>query len=137
MSLLTILASGARTASGIGSVVHVQNYTCRLIALLDVTATASIATDSLDVFIQDSIDNVNFTDMVRFNRVPGNVGVQQYYATVNLFSPPSIDQGPIEDCVNNGPGARQGPCGYYIRPKYVISGGESKSFTFSLKLWRL
>lgn len=139
-SLVTLLASEARTASGSGSTVSVPKGTKALLFLLDVTAAAKDVGDLLDVYVRDSFDGVVFTDMVRFTQVLGNGGAKKYYAVVNLRATPTTGMGPVQDCVMSA-GARQGPCGPTLRAEYVIMpDGDptaDQSFTFELNMLKL
>jgi hypothetical protein len=138
-SLVALLASEARITSGVGASASAKGAKA-LIFLLDVTVAAKDVGDLLDVYVQDSIDGVIFTDLVRFTQVLGNAGAKKYYAVVNLQANPTTGMGPVQDCTMSA-GARQGPCGSTIRPKFVITpdgdSTEDQSFTFELSMLKL
>jgi hypothetical protein len=136
-NLRTLLASEARIVSGVGATVNVPSGTKALMFMLDVTATAQDVGDLLDVYVQDSQDGIIFTDLVRFTQVLGNGGVKQLYAIANLQVAPTLALGPVQNC-SMAAGVRSGPCGPYVRSKYVITpDGDSvadQSFTFGLNM---
>jgi hypothetical protein len=56
MSLKTLAAPAARTADGSGAPVKELGWVKRLIVLLDVTASLTDAGDTLDVYVDVSLD---------------------------------------------------------------------------------
>jgi len=135
MSLQTLLASSARTASDVGSAITLRRNLKGLIFLLDLSAASSVAGDLLDVFVQDSIDNSNWCDRVAFTQCLGNGGVKKYEARLNcLASPATAMQAPIDGTLAAG-SVLHGPISPYLRAKFVITdGGGSHSFTFGLTM---
>ena len=128
-----LLASAARTASGNGSAI---TYNRRLGAarfFLDVTAAASAVGDTLDVYIQSSLDGVVWDDFVHFTQVLGNGGAKQFVASwIRTLAPTTAQRAPRDATL--AAGVEQGPIGNQMRVKWVIvNGGGSHSFTFSLQ----
>lgn len=140
-SLKTLLASAVRTTSVSGGTAGATEIIPQgvkaLLFMLDVTAAAADSGDLLDVYVQDSQDGTIFTDMVRMTQILGNGGVKQIYAVLNTLVAPTVAMGPVQACAMTA-GVRSGPCGPYIRGKYVITpDGDQvadQSFTFSLTM---
>ena len=139
-SLVTLLASQARTASDIGATATIQGAFKALMFMLNVTAAAADSGDLLDVYVQDSQDGTVFTDLVRFTRVLGNGGVKKFYAFANALVSPTVAMGPVQDCAMAA-GVRAGPCGPYFRGKFVITpDGDQvadQSYTFELTMRKM
>lgn len=81
---VVLSASAAKTATSTGTTA-ITGYGCYTSAVfeLDVTAAATAAGDTLDVFIQTSVDGTNYVDIVAFTQVLGDGGAKRYYAKVN------------------------------------------------------
>lgn len=130
----TLLASAARTASG--TAVLTADYGLILSAqfLLDVTAAATEVDDTLDVYIQHSIDGgTTYDDFVHFTQVLGNGGAVKELATwVRDVVAEDELRTPADASI--AAGVLHGPAGGKWRIKWVIvdSGTDNASFTFSL-----
>lgn len=61
----TLLASGARTASGNSGPLHHYGGVSRLAVQLDVTAVAGVS-PTLDVVLEDTVDGVNWNTVATF-----------------------------------------------------------------------
>lgn len=78
----TLLASAARTATSTGeAAVRLPRADAYAFTLV-VTAAATDAGDTLDVFVQTKLDGTNWTDVVAFTQVLGNGGAKRYIAKV-------------------------------------------------------
>jgi len=81
--VVTLAASEARTETGnTSSSVRLPNARGFAFAL-DVTAAATDASDTLDVFVQTKIDGTNWVDVLAFTQVTGNGGTKRHIGTIN------------------------------------------------------
>jgi hypothetical protein len=101
--------------------------------VLDVTAAATDGGDTLDVWLQHSVDGTSWDDFVRFTQVTGNGGAVQIQARWVRDVAPDVEQG-----AHNGKaiaaGVTQGPVGHQWRAAWTIAdaGTDNASFTFSI-----
>jgi len=134
--LVLALASAARTPSGSQVVLLPDTGRVRaLLAQLDVTAAATESSDTLDVFLQSTLDGQTWDDFVHFTQVLGNGGVKSFLAKwVRDVSPTVALAAPKDGTL--AAGVNQGPVGNTWRVKRTIvdGGGSPTSFTFSLGL---
>jgi hypothetical protein len=137
MAPTTLLASAARTVSGVGSELPISNNNEGLIFLLTITNAGTDAGDLLDVFVQDSMDDgVTWNDLVRFTQVIGTgADAQKLLAHVAAKIVPTTPQGAPNDAAMSA-GCRQGPFGPRLRAKWVItdSGTDDATFTFGVSV---
>jgi hypothetical protein len=133
----TLLPSAARVASG-NAVITDQGGAyeltrCNRIAfLLNVTAAATAAGDTLNVYVQSTIDGgTTWNDFVSFTQVLGNGGAKKFEADWNAIAGPTTALGPPTDATLAA-GVKQGPIGAGFRVKWVIASASAPSFTFSL-----
>lgn len=133
-----VLASG--TALGAGTTVQAAPTTPpqhfeQIVAatfLLNVTVAATGAGDTLDVYVQHSIDDgTNFDDFIHFTQVLGNGGAKKLRAQWLMYGgSPTVPLGPYLDATMAA-GVNQGPIGGFWRTKLVVVGGTA-AFTFTL-----
>jgi hypothetical protein len=132
----TLLASAARMTSDVSATKTLQRGVRSLTFLLETTAEANEAGDTLDVYIQDSLDGLVWDDLVHFTQVLGNGGHKKFLARVSTLVAPTASLGaPKDEALAEG--VRQGPIGSMIRAKWVI--GQSgvpadASFTFGINM---
>lgn len=131
----TLLASAARVASGTAVLPDPVAYElarCNRIAfLLNVTALGVGVGDTLNVYVQSTIDGgTTYNDFVSFTQVLGNGGVKKFEADWNGLQGPTTPLGAPADGALSA-GVKQGPIGSGLRVKWTIAGGTA-TFTFSL-----
>ena len=102
---------------------------------LDVTATAAASGDTLDVWIQTTIDGntvatPNWVDIVHFTQLLGTTGAKRYFAktcaglTIAMFeNATALAAGSIRDVLGDA---------YRARWSIVDGGAHGQSFTFSV-----
>lgn len=131
--VITLLASAARTTSGTAVLALPNIRTVRGgVFLLNVSAAASLISDTLDVYLQGSVDGTNYNDILHFTQVLGNGGVKVYEARWFRDMTPETELGAPSDKAM-GAGVLQGPQAITAwRVAWVIAGGATKSFTFSV-----
>jgi len=132
--MVTLVESAARTSSSNLDALPISQLESVKAAIffLDVTSAAQLVGDTLNVYIQSSMDGTVWDDFVSFTQVLGNGGTKQFIARwVRDLSPEAELAAPSDKAM--AAGVRQGPvpCGYW-RVAWVIEGGENKSFTFSV-----
>ena len=78
-----LVASAARTATGVSDAVKLPDAPNGYAFTFDVTAAATAAGDTLDMKVQTKLDGTNWTDVVVFTQVLGNGGAKRYIAKVS------------------------------------------------------
>lgn len=78
-----LVASAARTATGVSDAVRLPDAPNGYGFVFDVSAAATAAGDTLDMKIQTKIDGTNWLDVVVFTQVLGNGGAKRYIAKVS------------------------------------------------------
>lgn len=127
----TILSSAARTSSGTGTAVSQLGMYKGGTFVLDVTAAATAAGDTLNVYLQGSYDSTNYFDFASFTQVLGNGGAKKFRAhiypgasagAVAVVTDATMTAGTVID-------AYPGP---WIRAKWVVVSASAPNFTFAV-----
>lgn len=129
--VVTLLASGARTATSTGTTaVRLPGMVNGLGFVLDVTAAATEVGDLLDVYIQTKLDGTNWVDVQRFTQVLGNGGALRYVAKITAGAAMTE----FENGTGLGAAAIRNLLGDEWRTRYVVTdaGAANASFTFSV-----
>jgi len=129
--------SAARTASSTASISLSQlGEVDAAVFLLSVSAAATAAGDTLDVYIQQSPDGgTTWDDFVHFTQVLGNGGAKKYVASwTRSVTPESEMKAPADAGI--AAGVLQGAVGNSWRVKWVIVDADTDdaSFTFSVSV---
>jgi hypothetical protein len=132
--VITLKASGAITATAgtNGTAVEVHGERNRFIFILDVTAAATEVDDTLDVYIDWSIDNVTYYNGGHFTQCLGNGGAVSYYMVFDPSAGVATDVDVTADqAVSTVVPSLFGP---YVRARWVEvdPGAGASSFTFSV-----
>jgi hypothetical protein len=128
---VALLAAGARVAVGNGAGVAGLGAYRAVEAQLEVTAAATNAGDTLDAFLQTTIDGATWIDIAHFTQVLGNGGAKRFIAKV------AADQ--AEAMFETGAALAAGAVRHLLGDQYrarwdiVDGGGGVQSFTFSVK----
>lgn len=132
--LLTLLASAARTASDVSSAEILPRGVKGLKFLLNVTNADTAAGDTLNVYIQESIDNVTWNDRVSFAQVVGTDAASKQQACINPEVVPTTPIGAPSDASLSASTVLQGPFAQYMRVKWVVvdADTDNASFTFGI-----
>jgi hypothetical protein len=130
-----LAASAARgaTAGTNGTGVFLGGERQRYIVYLNVTAGTTDATDTLDVYVDWSLDDVTYFNGGHFTQVLGNAAVKAFFMVFDPSAPTATDLDITADAaVHTSRPALFGP---YVRTRYIIvdAGGGVASFTFSVK----
>lgn len=129
---VTLKASAAVTADGSGSAFTLPP--CNAIAfILDLTDAKTDAADTLDVYIQACLDNVNWVDIVHFTQIAGNGSdTLRYYAKVSA----DAAQAMFENGTALGAAAVRNLIGQQLRARWDVTADADDpadhTFTFSV-----
>lgn len=135
--MITLLPSAARTTSGTLDLASLLPHPELLASAgfgLTVSAAATDAGDTLDVYVQHSIDGgATYDDVVHFTQVLGNGGAKKFLAEWRRDSLPDAELHVPADAALAA-GVLQGPKGPLWRLKWVIveASTVNVSFTFTV-----
>jgi hypothetical protein len=130
----TLFASATRAtaiANSGGSAVSIGHD--RTVVMLDVTATAGVAGDTLDVFVDVlAPDGVTWLNAVHFTQVAGNSAAIKHYAVLAPYAPAATTFDVTADCAAGV--TKPYLWGQAIRGRYTLvdAGAHGQSVTFSL-----
>lgn len=133
--LHTLLASAAQTASGTQEIAAIDAPQAAVF-LLDLTAAATDGTDTLNVYIQRSIDGgTTWRDVVSFAQFDGTASAAKHEALWTLQGvTPDNEIGAVNDGALAAGNVDQGcMLAPDLRVKWVIAGAPGPSFSFSVK----
>lgn len=133
---IPLLVSAAKTASGLGSETNIQSVLMGakgIAVVLDVSAAATLAGDTLDVYVQQKIGG-NWDDIMHFTQVLGNGGAKNEIGIISFVEAVTANFHNPGDASMGAASVRKGPITGTVRTKYVIAGGANKSFTFSVNM---
>jgi hypothetical protein len=124
-----LLASAARTATGNGSAVRLYPFMGAVALELDLTAAATDAADTLDVYVQTMIDGTNYVDVEHFTQCVGNGGAKRYFAKLSMTA--ALTE--FENGSALGAAAKRDILGDRWRVRWAITDADTDcSFTFSV-----
>lgn len=126
---VTLLASGAQTATSTGTTPVFMPPAAAYAFVLDVTAAATDTGDTLDVFVQTKIGS-SWYDVVHFTQVLGDGGAKEYVSKVTAGA--ALTE--YETGTALGAAAVRDLCGDQWRARFAITdaGTDNASFTFSV-----
>jgi len=131
---VTLVPSAARTTSSTAAVVVPVELVQSAIFQLAVSAAATDVGDTLDVFIQHTVDGgTTWDDFVHFTQVLGNGGAKKFLASWSRAPTPESElKAPVDGTL--AAGVLQGPVGPSWRVKWTVvdAGTANVSFTFSV-----
>ncbi len=131
---ITLFAAAARSTAAVneaGTAVYIGGERDRFVFILNVTAATDAAADTLDVFIDWSLDNTTWFNGAHFTQVLGNGGAVAYYTVFDARTGTTADVAVSADqAVSTTVPTLFGP---YVRGRYtLVADGVAHSFTFSL-----
>ena len=132
---LTLAASAARTSGANGDWVFVGGERTSIMFYLNITASATDAGDTLDVYIDVSLDGTNsIGSVIRFAQQAGNGSASKRMAAIDVSGGTSTTD--ITSDVAAGT-VRLGMFGPYYRARWAIadSGNANSSHTFSVQAY--
>ena len=115
-----------------GTGVYIGGERRRYIFILNVTAAATAAGDTLDVYIDWSMDDTTYFNGAHFTQVLGNGGAVAFYTVFDADGGVTADVDVTADQAANA--TVPSLFGPYVRSRYIIAdgGGHAESFTFSV-----
>jgi hypothetical protein len=127
----TLFPSTTVTATGTGDAITSLGEFGALVCQLDVTAAATEAGDTLDVYVQTTIDGTNWIDIIHFAQILGNGGAKRYYA--KLVWDAALTE--FENAASLAAAAQRSIFGNQYRVRYAITDAstDNASFTFSVQ----
>ena len=105
----------------------------RMVFLLDVTATAGVAGDTLDVYVDElALDGQTWLNAVHVTQVAGNSAAIKHYAVLDASSTAATTFNITADCASGV--TKPYLWGSAIRGRYTLvdAGAHGQSVTFSL-----
>lgn len=134
---LTLAASAARTASGNGAAVEGLEWIRRLVVMLDITASATDAADTLDVYVDVlAPDGATWLNAVHFTQQAGNGAAAKQFAVLDPSNPGTDVVAVTADAAAGK--VRPALFGYAVRARWAIvdgGGDANSSHTFSVTAW--
>jgi hypothetical protein len=129
--LLTAVAAAARTANGNGDPVWIGGLR-RLALLLNITASAHEAGDTLDVYVDVSPDKVTWLNAVHFTQQAGNGAARKEWAVLDTSAPGTAVVNVTSDAAAGA--VRPALFGGWLRVRWAIadSGDGDSSHTFGV-----
>src|SRR5262245_4196254 len=130
VSQITLQSSAAQTLTGVGSAVArpVDAHSSACFEL-DLTAAATDALDTLDVFVQTTIDGTNWLDVVHFTQAVGNGGAKRFISKIAK----QLTTAEFEVATALGAAAVRNIFGDQYRVRWdIVDADADASFTFSV-----
>ena len=84
---ITLSALSAKVATGDGTGVFIGGERKRFIVINAITASATAAGDTADVYVDFSLDNVTWYNAVHFTQQAGNGAARTEYAVLDPSAP--------------------------------------------------
>lgn len=130
--VITLAASAARTAGANGTAVYVGGERKRFIVVNRITASATDAGDTLDVYVDVSLDNTIWHNAIHFTQQAGNGAARTEYAVLDPSNPGTSVINVTTDAA--AAAVRPALFGPYMRARWAIvdSGDANQSHTFSV-----
>jgi hypothetical protein len=134
---IALAASAARTAGANGTSFFVGGERKRVIVLLNVTASATDAADTLDVYIDWSLDDTTWFNGGHFAQQAGNGAAKKEFMIFDASNPGTASILVTSDAAAGA--VRPAAFGAYIRARWAIadSGDANQSHTFSVTAYAL
>lgn len=129
---ITLAASAARTVGANGTAIYIGGERISLAFLLDITASATAAGDTLDVYVDVSFDNVTWINAIHFTQQAGNGTAKKEYAMLTAGSALATVTVVTPDAASGV--IRPDIFGAYYRARWALvdGGGGDTSHTFSV-----
>lgn len=136
-TLFTLAASAARTAGASGTAVVVGGWR-RAIVELSITASATDAGDTLNVFVDVlAPDGVTWLNAVHFTQQAGNGAAAKEYAVLDPANPGTSVIAVTSDAASGA--VRPALFGPQVRARWAIvdSGDGNSSHTFAVTMYAI
>jgi hypothetical protein len=129
---ITLAASAARTTGANGTAVQIRGERRRFVIVNAITASATAAGDTLDVYVDFSLDGTTWYNAVHFTQQAGNGAARTEYAVLDPANPgTSVIDVTADAAAGDVRPALFGPT---MRARWAIvdAGGHAQSHTFSV-----
>ena len=132
---ITLAASAARTAGANGTAVYIGGERRRFVIVNAITASLTAAGDTLDVYVDFSLDNVTWYNAVHFTQQAGNGVARTEYAVLDPANPGTSVIAVTSDAAAGA--VRPALFGPYMRARWAVvdAGGHAQSHTFSVVVY--
>ena len=129
---ITLAASAARTAGANGTAVQINGERRRFVIVNRITASATDAGDTLDVYVDFSLDGTVWYNAAHFTQQAGNGAARTEYAVLDPSNPGTSVINVTADAA--AAAVRPALFGPYMRARWAIvdSGDGNSSHTFSV-----
>ncbi len=129
---ITLAASAARTANGSATGVFIGGERRRFVVVNAITASATAAADTLDVFVDFSLDDTTYYNAIHFTQQAGDGAARTEFATLDPANPGTAVVNITADAA--AAAVRPALFGSYMRARWeaVDGGGADTSHTFSV-----
>lgn len=131
---ISLFASAERVtavANSASTSVYIGGERRRFVFVFDVTAAADAAGDTLDAYIDWSLDDSTYYNGAHFTQVLGNGGAKAFYTVFDATTGTTADADVSADQAANATVPTL--FGPYVRGRYtLVDGGGTHTFTFSL-----
>lgn len=129
---LTLAASAARTVGASGTAVAGVDPFNRYVVVCDITASATDAGDTLDVYVDVSLDGTKWLNAIHFTQQAGNGAAKTMMAILDPSNPGTSVFNMTSDAASGV--TRPAAFGRYMRARWAIvdSGNGDQSHTFSV-----
>jgi len=129
---ITLAASAARTSGANGTGVFIGGERRRFVVICAITASAHEAGDTLDVYVDFSLDDSTYYNAIHFTQQAGNGAARTEYAVLDPSNPGAA----VVDVTANAASGVVRPAlfGPYMRARWAIadSGDADSSHTFKV-----
>ncbi len=128
----TLAASAARTSGASGTAVGGLGALRRFIIVCSITASTHESGDTLDVYVDISLDNSTWFNAVHFTQQAGNGAAVKYYAVLDPANPGTAVVDVTADAASGA--VRPAMFGPWMRVRWALadSGDADTSHTFSV-----
>ena len=130
--LITLAAAAARTEGANGTAVFIGGERRRFIVICAISASATDAGDTLDVYVDFSLDGTTWYNAAHFTQQAGNGAARTEYAVLDPTNPGTSVINVTADAA--AAAVRPALFGPYMRARWAIadSGDANSSHTFSV-----
>lgn len=127
---IVLQASTTQTASTNSSAVRLPDNARAYAFVLDVTAAATAAADTMDVKIQTKLDGTNWLDVIHFAQLAGDGGAKRYIEKIEVAT--GEDGFEAAAALNAGEVRNLLGSHWRVVTTLVDAGGADTSYTFSV-----
>lgn len=131
ITVFAATTTAGAVASTNGTAVYIGGERKKYLFLLNVTAAATDAADTLNVYVDWSIDGTTYINGGHFTEVLGDGGAKKYYMVFDATNPGTSVIDATSDAASGA--VRPGMFGAYIRGRYAVVDADADSaFTFTV-----